>query len=227
MWVTGFGGEFGDDTRFLPEYKSSAAIVTALSSYDPGDFADPDKYSPWRNENNKYYTNTMNGTSSAAPAVSGAVALAYQAKPDLTVSQLRYLLAKTSRNDTALPTLALTRGEADDDIYGETIVYNYGWQDNAAGFRFSNWYGFGVVDAGALVKAALNCDKDSVCSGMKDLPEKYVSGNESPCAYTDDSKLLITCTFSDFKNEDGQDLGRNELIVDALTYDVSGLNYLP
>ena len=29
-----------------------------------------------------------------------------------------------------------------------------GWQKNAAGYRYSNWYGFGLVDAGAAVKAA-------------------------------------------------------------------------
>ncbi|WP_406037345.1 S8 family serine peptidase [Succinimonas sp.] len=172
-------------------------------------------------------TNTMNGTSAAAPAVSGAVALAYQARPNMTVAELRYLLAKTARNDSVMPTLALTPLEADDDTYKEKVILDYGWQDNAAGYRFSNWYGFGVADAGALVKAALECDKDPACSGMKDLPEKFISSNENPCAYTDDSRRLITCSFSDFQNEEGDPLGRDELILDALTYDVSGLNYLP
>ncbi|MEE3423783.1 MAG: S8 family serine peptidase, partial [Succinimonas sp.] len=226
LWVTGFGGEFGAD-KTLSFMSSSAAMVTALTSYDPKEFEDPDKDSPWRTEENKYYTNTMNGTSSAAPSVSGAVALAYQARPDMTVSELRYLLAKTSRNDTVMPTLALTPLEEDDYFYDEKVTLDYGWQDNAAGYRFSNWYGFGVVDAGALVKAALECDKDLVCAGMKELPEKYISANENPCAYTDDSRRLITCSFSDFKNEEGESLGKTELLVDALSYDVSGLNYLP
>ena len=62
---------------------------------------------------------------------------------------------------------------------------------------------------------------------MSELPVVYESANENPCAYTDNSKRLITCSFSDFQNEEGEPLGRNELIVDALTYDVSGLNYLP
>ncbi|WP_406037367.1 S8 family serine peptidase [Succinimonas sp.] len=225
LWVTGFGGEFGEDSRWPGV--SSAAIVTTLSSYDPGDFEDPDGYSSWRTADNKHYTNMMNGTSSAAPSVAGAAALAYQAKPDMTVSQLRYLLAKTSRNDRAMPSLALTSREGYDDTYGENIVYDYGWQDNAAGFRFSSWYGFGVADAGALVKAALDCDKDPVCSGMAVLPEKFVSANNNPCAYTDDSRRLITCSFSDFKNEEGESLGEAELLADAVTYDVSGLNYLP
>ncbi|WP_406037365.1 S8 family serine peptidase [Succinimonas sp.] len=225
LWVTGFGGEFGADTNYPG--RSSAALVTTLTSYDPGDFTDPDEFSPWRTQDNKYYTNMMNASSAAAPSVTGAAALAYQARPDMTVSELRYLLARTSRNDTAMPSLALTPLEGYDDTYGEKVTFDYGWQDNAAGFRFSNWYGFGVVDAGALVKAALECDKDPVCAGMKELPEKFISANDNPCAYTDDSGRLITCSFSDFQNEEGEPLGQTELLADAVTYDVSGLNYLP
>ena len=226
LWVTGFGGGLGDYDNDS-DLGLSAAIVTAMSSYDPADFWDPDADSPWRTEDNKHYSSRSGGTSAAAATVSGAAALAYQAKPDMTVSQLRYLLAKTARNDTALPTLALTPREHDDDVYKERIVYDCGWQDNAAGFRFSNWYGFGVVDAEALVKAALECHKDPACSGMAELPEKYISFNEKPCSYTDDSRRLITCSFSDYQNEDGEPLGQTELLVDALTYDISGLNYLP
>ena len=99
------------------------------------DWEEPDAYSPWRNDSNRYYTNTMYGTSAAAPTVSGAVALASQAKPDMTVSQLRYLLAVTFRNDSVMPSLALTVKEAASDrTCGEHVVYDYGWQDNAAGF---------------------------------------------------------------------------------------------
>ena len=228
LWVTGFGGLQGGSKN--PAQKTSAAIVTTNCQYDPHDWNDPDANSPWRNEDNKYYTNTMNGTSSAAPTVSGAIALAYQAKPDLTVSQLRYLLAVTSRDDTVMPDLALTVKEAaSDQSYGEPIVYDYGWQDNAAGFRFSSHYGFGVVDAAALVKGALACDSDPVCAGLKDLPEVYVSGNSSPCAFSDDTGRNVTCVFSDFRDpEDAETvLGSSALTIDAITYDVSGLTYLP
>ena len=230
IWVTGFGGEYGYDTEMPAEMISGAAIVTTNPQYDPHDWNDPDARSPWRNDDNKYYTNTMNGTSSAAPTVSGIVALAYQAKPDLTVSQLRYLLAATSRDDSVMPSLALTVKEAESDrTYGEHIVYDYGWQDNAAGFRFSNHYGFGVVDAAALVKGVLACDSDPVCAGLKELPEVYVSGNASPCEFADDTGRNVTCSFTDFRDpEDAETvLGNSELIVDAITYDISGITYLP
>ena len=230
IWVTGFGGEYGYDTEMPAEMISGAAMVTTNPQYDPHDWNDPDARSPWRNDNNKYYTNTMNGTSSATPTVSGIVALAYQAKPDLTVSQLRYLLAATSRDDSVMPSLALTVKEAESDrTYGEHIVYDYGWQDNAAGFRFSNHYGFGVVDAAALVKGVLACDSDPVCAGLKELPEVYVSGNASPCEFADDTGRNVTCSFADFRDpEDAETvLGSSELIVDAITYDISGITYLP
>lgn len=230
IWVTGFGGEYGYDTRMPEGMISSAAIVTTNPQYAPHDWNDPDANSPWRNEDNKYYTNTMNGTSSATPTVSGAAALAYQVKPDMTVSQLRYLLATTSRNDTVMPSLALTVKEAASDrTYGEPMVYDYGWQDNAAGFRFSNHYGFGVVDAAALVKGALACDSDPVCAGLKDLPEVYVSGNPNPCEFTDDTGRNVTCSFADYRDPEDQEtvLGSSELIVDAVTYDISGITYLP
>jgi len=228
IWITGFGGEEGAEIG--TPFDTSAAIVTTLTSYDTADWNDRDARSPWRNDSNKYYTNTMNATSSAAPSVSGAVALALQARPDLTVSQIRYLLAKTARNDTVLPTLALTVTEdVSDRSYGEHIVYDYGWQTNAAGFRFSSHYGFGVVDAAALVKGALACDSDPVCAGLKIPPETYVSGNTDPCRYSDDTGMNITCTFSDFRDPEDADtvLGSSELVVDAVTYDVSGLTYLP
>ncbi len=143
------------------------------------------------------------------------------------ISKMRYLMVKNSRNDTVMPELAQSPIERYDETYGENIVYDYGWQVNAAGFRFSSLYGFGAVDDEALEKAARECDKDPVCSRMKKLPEKYISSNKNPCAYADDSKRLITCSFSDFKNEKRRALGKNRLIADAVVYDVSGLSYLP
>ena len=158
---------------------------------------------------------------------SDAADLAYKARPRMTLSELRYLLAKTSVNDTVIPALALSPIEKFDATYGENIVYDYGWEVNAAGFRFSSLYGFGAVDAGALAKAARACDKDPVCSGMKKLPEKYISLNKKPCAFADDSKRLITCSFSHFKNEKGKALGQKKLIVDAVVYHIPALSYLP
>ena len=138
---------------------------------------------------------------------SDAVDMAYKARPRMTLSELRYLLAKTSVNDTVIPALALSPIEKFDATYGENIVYDYGWQVNAAGFRFSSLYGFGAVDAGALAKAARACDKDPVCSGMKKLPEKYISLNKKNCAFADDSKRLINLLILPFQKRKRQGSG--------------------
>ncbi|KOO35697.1 domain of subtilisin, partial [Chrysochromulina tobinii] len=75
------------------------------------------------------------GTSYACPVVSGVVALMLQANPLLGWRDVQGILAATtSRND---PTSSL-------------------WTTNAAGFIHNIKYGFGMVDAGAAVAAALS-----------------------------------------------------------------------
>jgi len=86
----------------------------------------------------------MNGTSSAAPNVSGVVALLLQVRPELTWRDVKFILAKTAARVD--PNMA--------PISFGSLVLEQGWVTNAAGFSFNNWYGFGAVDAGAAVKLA-------------------------------------------------------------------------
>ena len=51
---------------------------------------------------------------------SDAVDMAYKARPRMTLSELRYLLAKTSVNDTVIPALALSPIEKFDATYLES-----------------------------------------------------------------------------------------------------------
>lgn len=83
------------------------------------------------------YTGQFSGTSAATPLVAGALALAEEAQPALTTRFAKHLLARTSvRTD---PTDSTPVG---------------GWTTNAAGVEFNNNYGFGVIDAKAVVDAA-------------------------------------------------------------------------
>ena len=114
---------------------------------------------------------------------------------------------------------------------------HYGWQDNAAGMRFSSYYGFGVVDAGELVKAAAKCDDDPMCVEMGKPAEVYTSSNESPCSYEEGvlgsenqiSENNIVCTFNGFKNKDDQKelLGANCLPLTRLRLNFPGLPIMP
>jgi subtilisin-like proprotein convertase family protein len=80
------------------------------------------------------YVNNFDGTSAAAPEVSGVVALMLEANPNLTWRDVKHVLADTAiKND---PTDA-------------------GWVRNGAGHWVSHKYGFGQVDAAAAVRAAI------------------------------------------------------------------------
>jgi hypothetical protein len=114
----------------------------------------------------------MNGTSAAAPNVTGVIALMLEANPKLTVRDLKYILAKTAqRIDREFSGVS-----ANDIVPGHTIALEDGWVTNKAlpgGWRFSNRYGFGAVDAAAAVAMAKSyTDQDH-------LPPVQTSGVDS------------------------------------------------
>ena len=91
-----------------------------------------------------HYTASFSGTSSAAPMIAGVAALMLGVNPRLTQRDVKYILAVTARPiDLALQPIRY-RG----------MTVESGWIRNAAGFRFSNSYGFGLVDASAAVAMA-------------------------------------------------------------------------
>lgn len=110
----------------------------------------------------------MNGTSASAPTVTGVVALMLSANPNLSWRDVRHILATTSRQVDPNYGSAYQRNEqinlADYTFTENTSTaltngasrarLDYGWQTNAAGYKYSNWYGFGLVDAAAAVAAA-------------------------------------------------------------------------
>ncbi len=118
------------------------------------------------------YTSRASGTSSAAPIVSGVIALLLEKKPELTWRDVRYILAKsatkndpnhagkylkyakttttsTSTPDVVVEEFTITAG-AKTDVNTDTIkTYQVlpSWISNQAGFNFNNLYGFGRVNA--------------------------------------------------------------------------------
>lgn len=94
----------------------------------------------------------MNGTSSSAPVVSGVIALMLEANPYLSWRDVKHILAETADKVDVLGSNILPHP------YGVTLgdhVYDYKWVTNNAGKRFSNWYGFGRVNAIKAVQTAL------------------------------------------------------------------------
>ncbi len=121
---------------------STTDRLTAELGYN-GPAEDPEPYFDFSSagpNNGRDYTSTFGGTSSAAPLVSGIMALGVEANPNMTVRMAQHLLARTSRlidpTDAVSPT---STG---------------GWVINGAGYHFNNNYGFGLIDADAFTQAA-------------------------------------------------------------------------
>jgi hypothetical protein len=158
LWLSAPGGEFGRDAAYVPGQTGSSvepAIITASRS-------GCNNYSSRVNALDALgsnplaaqcqYTATMNGTSSAAPNLSGVIALMLQANPNLGYRDVKYILAKTAKKTDSSRTGVTTTSL----INGTSVTLDQGWVRNAAGYWFSNWYGFGAVDAAAAVSAAKN-----------------------------------------------------------------------
>ena len=99
------------------------------------------------------YTSTFNGTSSAAPVVSGVVALMLEANSGLSWRDVKHILANSARQvDSNAASLNITRT----DCSGSSCTFTVrdAWITNAAGYKYHNWYGFGAVNAGAAVTMA-------------------------------------------------------------------------
>ncbi|XP_068428721.1 proprotein convertase subtilisin/kexin type 6 [Clinocottus analis] len=106
-------------------------------------------------------TDGHTGTSVSAPIVAGVIALALEANLLLTWRDVQHLLVKTSRR---------VHLKADD------------WNTNAAGHRVSHLYGFGLVDAEALVLEATKwrtVPPQHTCSQMPVRRTRYIHAGQS------------------------------------------------
>ena len=133
LWVSAPAGQYGRE--------NPAIITTDQMESDRGYDASSGAGLPVGATGNPHgdYVSTFNGTSSAAPNTSGAIALLLEAAPELTWRDVKYILAKTARQiDPDIPPVRIAFG-------GEAAVLRHGWITNAAGYHYHNWYGFGAV----------------------------------------------------------------------------------
>ena len=104
------------------------------------------------------YNGRMNGTSSAAPNTSGAAALLMSAYPKLSQRDIRHLLARTATKvdpDYGDITITYTANNGTK----RTVTGLEGWSTNAAGFDYSPFYGFGLIDVDRALKLGKTWNK--------------------------------------------------------------------
>lgn len=127
------------------------------------------------------YTSTFGGTSSAAPLASGILAVLKQAKPSLNTRFAKHLLVRTSQQLD--PNDGTVAG-------GGTGASGSAWRTNAAGHAFNMNYGFGMIDADALLLEA------ALWSGVSALTTEPVTTTSVNTAIPDNSSVGVTRTFS-------------------------------
>uniref|UniRef100_UPI00358E6463 neuroendocrine convertase 2-like n=1 Tax=Myxine glutinosa TaxID=7769 RepID=UPI00358E6463 len=152
VWASGDGGSFDDCN--CDGYASSMWTISINSAINDGRTALYDEscsstiastFSNGRKNNPEAGVATTDlygnctlrhsGTSAAAPEAAGVFALALEANPELTWRDLQHLTVLTSK-----------RNQLHDDVHH--------WKRNGVGFEFNHLFGYGVLDAGAIVRLA-------------------------------------------------------------------------
>lgn len=160
LWVSAPGGE-GSLKSYEPRILTTD-LPTCLKGYSKASSGLENDFEYGHTLNpDCHYTSVMNGTSSATPMVTGVIALLKEANPGLKQRDIKHILATTARridpnfdkNDFGKvhPSNLLS---GCDPINLPSHEYEQGWVKNAANFYYSNFYGFGLVDAKAAVAAA-------------------------------------------------------------------------
>lgn len=158
VWAAGNGGQSNDrldydgygsnrfamaigsidffDRHSVYSEPGSALMLVTTSDFDLVPSDEPGIYTTWSFNG---YTNSFGGTSAAAPIAAGVAALVLQANPGLTWRDVQHVMIRSAR-----------RVNPSDES----------WIFNGAGAgvlrAWSEFYGFGAVDAGAAVALASN-----------------------------------------------------------------------
>ncbi|MDR0810268.1 MAG: S8 family serine peptidase, partial [Gemmobacter sp.] len=137
-----------DRNGFVSSYSSYGAAVLVSGFGTPGQVVTTDRRGS-AGYTSGDFTTTFNGTSAAAPMVSGVVSLMLEANRSLGWRDVQSILAVSARHVGSSAISGVTTGSERHpwDWNGATT-----W--NGGGLHFSNDYGYGLVDARAAVRLA-------------------------------------------------------------------------
>ncbi|XP_075267339.1 neuroendocrine convertase 1 [Opisthocomus hoazin] len=150
VWASGNGGRQGDNCdcdgytdsiytisissasqQGLSPWYAEKCSSTLATAYSSGDYTDQRITSA---DLHNECTETHTGTSASAPLAAGIFALALEANPNLTWRDMQHLVVWTSEYDP--------------------LAGNPGWKKNGAGLMVNSRFGFGLLNANALVDLA-------------------------------------------------------------------------
>ncbi|KZC04039.1 Furin-like protease 2 [Dufourea novaeangliae] len=126
VWASGNGGRHTDSCN-CDGYTNSIFTLSISSATQGG-------YKPWYLEEDHICTVEHTGTSASAPLAAGIAALALEANPSLTWRDMQYLVVLTSRSGP--------------------LEKEPGWILNGVKRKVSHKFGYGLMDAGAMVSLA-------------------------------------------------------------------------
>lgn len=180
VWASGNGGSFKDDcdcdgyTNSIYTLSISSAsehgkspwyaekcASTMASTYSSGAYTDQKIIST---DLHNRCTIQHTGTSASAPLAAGIIALALEANPNLTWRDMQHIVVWTSEY--------------------APLANNPGWQTNSVGLKVNTRFGFGLMNAAALVEMAnpqtwKTVPEKSICTirpANVDLPVKISPG---------------------------------------------------
>jgi proprotein convertase subtilisin/kexin type 2 len=185
VWASGDGGE--DDDCNCDGYAASMWTISINSAINTGENAHYDEscsstlastFSNGAKDPNTGVattdlygkcTRTHSGTSAAAPEAAGVFALALEANPKLTWRDMQHLTVLTSKRNSLF------------DAKGR-----FHWNMNGVGLEFNHLFGFGVLDAGAMV---------ALSKQWKSVPARYhceAGSDKTVRAIPQDKSLFLT-----------------------------------
>uniref|UniRef100_A0A3Q1HN98 Neuroendocrine convertase 2 n=1 Tax=Anabas testudineus TaxID=64144 RepID=A0A3Q1HN98_ANATE len=186
VWASGDGGSYDDCN--CDGYASSMWTISINSAINDGRTALYDEscsstlastFSNGRKRNPEAGVATTDlygnctlrhsGTSAAAPEAAGVFALALEANPNLTWRDMQHLSVLTSK-----------RNQLHDEVHQ--------WRRNGVGLEFNHLFGYGVLDAGSMVKMAREWktvpERFHCVAGSIQETHKIQSGNKLVLAIT-------------------------------------------
>lgn len=175
VWATGNGGLTDDDCNCdgyttsiytvsigcigdhgLSAYYTELCSSTIAVTFNGGAHREKEENKMITTDLHHQCTEQFKGTSSAAPLAAGMIALMLESNNRLTWRDVQHIIVRTAKLTSPV-----------DD----------GWRTNGAGFHFNHKFGFGRLDADAMVEMAkswTNVPAQRICTGAASIEERDI-----------------------------------------------------